>query len=155
MWRMKVTAVTIVVLGALMFGAMVAYAGWGWNAKVNIEGTMVSTSWSVADGSGANDYNAVITLDVPENADVRIVKVAHRREFLNVNKIEGLQCNADGSVDVTVTFEVTGGDGLGVVSASIDRVGGKAKESYGSDSGPVGTPLSWVFTMPGNCTDPD
>ena len=44
MWQMKATAVTVLVLGSLMFGAVVAYAGWSWNAKVDIGGTKVSTS---------------------------------------------------------------------------------------------------------------
>ena len=56
MLRMKLTAATLVVLGALLFGSMVAYAGWSWNAKVDIGGTKVSTSWSVTDDTnGACD----------------------------------------------------------------------------------------------------
>ena len=42
MLRLKVTAVSLVVLGALLFGSVVAYAGWGWNAKADIEGTKIS-----------------------------------------------------------------------------------------------------------------
>ena len=148
MWRMKVTVVTVVVLGALLFGAAVAYAGWGWNAKVNIEGTMVSTSWSV-DGAKATDYKATIMLEVPADADVTIIKVAHRREFLNVMVDNSLVCS-DGLVNARATYVVNGeGDGTGV-SVSIDRVSGK--HNYVSGTGDIGEPIVLEFAVPGDCT---
>ena len=96
MWRMKVTAVSLIVMGALLFGSVVAYAGWGWNAKVNVEGKMVSMSWSVDGVKGKTDNNAVITLDVPESADVTVVKIAHRREVFNLVRTGDYECSAAG-----------------------------------------------------------
>ena len=153
MWRMKVFAVTVVVLGALMFGAMVAYAGWGWNAKVNIEGTMVSTSWTVDGANGSTDHKALIELYVPENADVTVVKVGHKREVFNLHHVVGLACNEggdEGSVDVTAVFTVTG-SGNGEVSVSADRVRGNM--NYAAETGALREPITLKFNVPGNCTD--
>ena len=132
MWRMKVTVVTIVVLGALMFGAVVAYAGWGWNAKVNIEGTKLSLSWAVTDDvSGAADYHAVITVKVPSDADVKEVKVAPTETLI-------WDRTGDCSDGVVITYEVTGDGGGSAVAVSVDRVGGGGKMHYGDDTGIVG-----------------
>ena len=82
MWRTKVTAVSLVVLGALLFGPVVAYAGWGWNAKVDIGGTKISTFWALTDDkNGAGDYHAEITLQVPVNVAVDVIKVAPRENL--------------------------------------------------------------------------
>ena len=150
MWRMKVTVVSVVVLGALLFGAVVAYAGWGWNAKVNIEGQMVSTSWTVEGANGSTDHNALIEMYVPENADVTIVKVGHKREVFNLYHVEGLECNADGSVDVKVDYTIDG-SGSGKVSAAVNRV--KGKMEYAAGTGNLGETISLRFNMPGNCSD--
>jgi hypothetical protein len=156
MWRMKVTAVSLIVLGALIFGSVVAYAGWGWNAKVNIEGTMVSTSWTVDGANGSTDHKALIELYVSENADVTVVKVGHKREVFNLPPVDGLACNdgsegdTPGSVDVTVDYTVTG-SGDGEVSVSVNRVGGKL--TYAEGKGALGETITLNFNMPGNCKD--
>ncbi|NQW24442.1 MAG: hypothetical protein HQ475_13485 [SAR202 cluster bacterium] len=137
MWHMKVLAVSVVVLGALLFGAVVAYAGWGWNAKVDIEGTRISTSWSVDDVTGAKDYHAEITITVPEGTDTNVVKVAPTEHVTIVDDVEGVTCN-----DATVTYVVTGASD-GVVSVSVDRVGGgNGERNYGTAAGGIGDTLS-------------
>lgn len=137
MWRMKLLTVSVVVLGALLFGAVVAYAGWSWNAKVDIEGTKIGTSWAVTDDkNGAADYQAVITVTVPSNADVNVVKVAPR-ETLEV--IHSDEVCSGGVINAVVTYLITGdGDGANV-SVSVDRIGGGGKHNYGSATGTVGT----------------
>ena len=147
MWRMKVSVVSVVVLGALLFGAVVAYAGWGWNAKVSIEGTMVSTSWSVDDVTGAKGYHAEITVAVPSGTDVNVIKTAPTE---NVVVIDGGSCS-DGVVTAVVTYVVTsvGGDGTDV-SVSVDRVG-HGNEHYGHGTGVLGEPISVNVTVDGEC----
>ena len=120
-----------------MFGSVVVFAGWGWNAKVNIEGTMISTSWSVTDDvNGAADYHADITITVTNDADVNVIKVAPR-ETLVVHRTGDLVCS-NGVIRALVTYEITGdGDSDGTkVSVSVDRV--KGKLNYGSATGTVG-----------------
>lgn len=137
MWHMKVLAVSVVVLGALLFGAVVAYAGWGWNAKVDIEGTRISTSWSVDDVTGAKDYHAEITITVPEGTDTNVVKVAPTENVTIVDDLEGVTC-----ADATVKYVVTGA-GDGAVSVSVDRIGGgNSERNYGTVAGSLGETLT-------------
>ena len=129
MLRLKVTAVSLVVLGALLFGSVVAYAGWGWNAKADIEGTKISMSWAVTDDvNGAADYHAEITLTVPASADVDVFKVSPTE---NVTVVDGGSCSR-GMVHAVVSYVVTseGGDGS-AVSVSVNRVG-HGKHNYGN-----------------------
>lgn len=148
MWRMKVTVVTIVMLGTLMFGAVVAYAGWGWNAKVDIDGTKISTSWAVDDVSGARDYHAEITVGVPSGTDASIIKTAPTE---NVMLVDGGSCS-NGVINAVVTYMITsdGGDGTDV-SVSVDRVGGGGKHNYGSGEGTVGSLISVMVEIDGDC----
>ena len=105
MWRMKVTAVTLVVLGALMFGAVVAYAGWGWNAKVNIEGTMVRTAWTAQHNhSGASDLFTKITVTVPTGVDAKVIETA-KNESINLRHSDELACTESG-IETIVTYVV-------------------------------------------------
>ena len=151
MWRMKVTAVSLVVMGALLFGSAIAFAGWGWNAKVDVEGTKISTSWSVTDDkNGAADYIAEITLTVPMNTDVNVIKVAPRETMEVV--YTNAACTGD-DVNAVVSYLVTGhGDGSDV-SVSVDRVGGGGKHNYGSASGQVNSelPVTVDVVLKGAC----
>jgi len=148
MWRMKVLAISVVVLGALLFGAVVAYAGWSWNAKVDVEGTRISTAWSVANGGKAN-YQAAITLTVPANAVVEVVEVAFSETLTVVHTSE--QCSV-GVIDAVVTYLVTGGGkGADDITVSVDQVGG-SNENYGSASGKLGIPVSVSAAIQGACS---
>ncbi len=149
MLRMKLTAVSLVVLGALIFGSVVAYAGWGWNAKADIEGTKISMSWAVTDDTnGAADYHAEITLAVPAGTDANIFKVSPTE---NATVVEGGSCT-DNTVHAVVTYVVTsqGGDGS-AVSVSVDQVG-KAREHLGDANGVLEQPISVDVHVPGNCS---
>ena len=147
MWRTKALAISVVVLGALLFGAVVAYAGWSWNAKVNVEGTKISTSWSVAKAEMRN-VQAAITVAVPANAVVRVVKVAPNETVTVVHTSE--ECSA-GVINVVVTYLITGNVTTDDVSVSIDQVGGD-QENYGSASGTAGTPISVNAAISGDCS---
>ena len=147
MWRMKALAISVVVLGALLFGAVVAYAGWSWNAKADIEGTTISTAWSVEFG-GKAQYDAAITIEVPANASVDVVEVAPNE---TVNVVHTDQLCSDGVIDAVVSWVITG-DGRGDdVSVAVNGVGGEA-QSYGSASGKLGSTLSVNASIPGTCS---
>ena len=152
MWRIKWTATSLVVLGALLLGSVVAYAGWGWNAKVDVGGTKIATSWGVTDDkNGAADYHAEITLEVPSNVDVNVIKIAPR-ETLTVVDTHPVNCT-DGTIHAAVTYVVSN-DGAGdgsMVGVSVDRVGGKM--NYGSATGLVGEPISVNVEISGECND--
>ena len=147
MWRMKALAISVVVLGALLFGAVVAYAGWSWNAKADIEGTAVSTAWSVGNG-GKAQYNAEITIEVPANASVDVVEVASNE---TVNVVHTRQRCSNGVIDAVVSWVVTGDGNGDDVSVAVNEVGGDS-QSYGSASGTLGSPISVSVAIPGTCT---
>ncbi len=146
MWKLKSLAISVVVVGTLLFGAVVAYAGWGWNAKVDVEGTKISTGWSVAKG-GKSQYQAAITISVPANADVSVYEVA-RSETVSVVHTDQLCSN--GAVDATITYLVTGRGHGKDVSVSVDEAGRRG-QNFGSATGTLGTPISVNVAIPGDC----
>ena len=147
MWRMKILVVSVVVLGALLFGAAVAYAGWGWNAKINIEGTKISTSWSVDDVTGAKGYHAEITVAVPSGTDVNVIKTAPTE---NVNVVLGGSCSG-GDISAVVTYVVTSAGGAGSdVSVSVDQIG-HGNAHYGDGTGGLGDEISVNVSISGGC----
>lgn len=145
MWRMKTMAISVVVLGALLFGAAVAYAGWSWNAKIDVEGTSISTSWSVAQG-GKAQYQASIDVTVPKNADIGVVEVA-RSETVNV-----FHTNEDcsgGFINANVTYRISGNGHGEDVSVSVINV--DTGQVYKSASGTLDNPISVDILIPGEC----
>ena len=146
MWRMKTLAISVVVLGTLLFGAMVAYAGWSWNAKADIEGTTVSTAWSVAKG-GKAQYQAAITIAVPANASVDVVEVASNETVTVVHT--NRRCSGK-TINAVVTYVITGGGHGDGVSVSVNGVDNG--ENYGSASGSLGTAISVNAAISGECS---
>ena len=91
-------------------------AGWSWNAKADVEGTTISTSWSVANGRKAK-YRVAITIAVPANASVEVIEFASNE---TVTVVHTNQRCSKGAIDAVVTFVITGdGNGSGV-SVSVD-----------------------------------
>ena len=126
---------------------MVANAGWGWNVKVDVEGTIISIYWSVANG-GKAQYRAAITIAVPANASVDVIEVASNE---TVTVVHTNQRCSKGAIDAVVTFVITGnGNGSGV-SVSVDQVGGD-NESYGSARCTTGSAISLNVAISGTCT---
>ncbi len=126
---------------------MVANAGWGWNAKVDVEGTIISIYWSVANG-GKAQYRAAITIAVPANASVDVIEVASNE---TVTVVHTNQRCSKGAIDAVVTFVITGdGNGSGVL-VSVDQVSGD-NENYGSASGTTGSAISVNVAISGTCT---
>ena len=114
-----------------------ANASWNWNAKVDVEGKIISTYWSVANG-GKAQYRAAITIAVPANASVDVIEFASHETVVVVHTNQ--RCSK-GAIDAVVTFVITGdGNGSGV-SVSVDQVGGD-NENYGSARGTTRSPIS-------------
>ena len=147
MWRMKTMAVSVVVLGALLFGAVVANAGWGWNAKVDVEGTTISTSWSVAKG-GKAQYDAAITIALPRKAAWEVVEVADNE---TVTVVHTNQRCSGGNIDAVVTYLVTGTGHGDDVSVSVNQAG-RGGQNFGSGTGKLGSPISVNISIPGACS---
>ena len=88
-----------------------ANAGWSWNAKVDVEGTTISTYWSVTNG-GEAQYRAAITIAVLANASVDVIEVASNE---TVTVLHTNQRCSKGAIDAVVTFVITGdANGTGV-----------------------------------------
>jgi hypothetical protein len=125
MWR--ITVILGTVLSVLLFGAVVASAGWWWNAELDIEGVEVRTAWTVTDDPGAN-HKANIHLTLPAKADVSIVQQASN-ESIKIKHSKRYECSADG-IEATVSYRVrpAGRDAVGTqvaveVTADGDVVG--------------------------------
>ena len=77
MWRTRTSVVLGVFAVTLIIGAAVAYAGWYWNASIDVEGVDVRTQWTVAgDPEGAKNYGADIHVDLPPPAEASVEEVA-------------------------------------------------------------------------------
>ena len=123
-----------------------ANASWSWNAKVDVEGKIISTYWSVANG-GKAQYRAAITIAVPANASVEVIEFAYNE---TVTVVHTNQRCSKAAVDAVVTFVITGdGNGSGV-SVSVDQVGGD-NENYGSARGTTGSAISLNVAISGTC----
>ncbi|MBF8267142.1 MAG: hypothetical protein HW388_650 [Dehalococcoidia bacterium] len=106
MWRIRSLAVLGVLVGMLLFGATVAYAGWYWNARVNVEGTTVRTIWSVAgDNDGSNNYAAAIGILLPEGAQATLISKVDQ-ETVTIGTDPSLECDSE-EIEGVVTYNVT------------------------------------------------
>ena len=124
-----------------------ANASWSWNAKVDVEGKIISTYWSVANG-GKAQYRAAITIAVPANASVDVIEFASHETVVVVHTNQ--RCSK-GAIDAVVTFVITGdGNGSGVL-VSVDQVSGD-NENYGSAGGTTGSAISVNGAISGTCT---
>ena len=147
MWRMKALAISVVVLGALLFGAVVAFAGWTWNAKVDVGGTVISTAWNV---DGANEYKAKIKVSVPEEADLALVEIASDVERVKLRHDDDLNCTADG-IETTVEYKIkpkSGHTAGEAVTVTVSVVGG---EQLASAVGVLKKTITLNVLVPGTC----
>jgi len=145
---MKALAISVVVLGALLFGAVVANAGWGWNAKIDVGGTVISTQWEV-DAKGG--YNAQITVTVPKKAKISLVDIASDVETVELRHSKKLRCTESG-IEASVKYEFEANKGRGgrqavVVTVALVDNG----VVLGEASGSVRDTLKVDVVIPGAC----
>lgn len=151
MWRFKALALTAVVLVTILVGTVVVYAGWDWNAQIDVEGTDVRTQWTVNGGEpagSADDYSALIHVQLPKEAAVSVIAVADS-ESLILNQTGGLNCSEDGIEGrVKINVSTQDGDADGVVTLTVTANG----NVVGQASGPVSSNISVNVTIPGDCS---
>ncbi len=149
MLRMKVLVVSVVLLGALIFGAAIAFAGWGWNSKVNVGGGLISTAWSV---DGGNEYFAEIAVTVPDDAVIFIEEMAPDAEKVDLRHSLDLVCT-NGIVQTSVSYMVEPMDdytGAGeAVSVTVSNV--ETGAVLGTGSGSLGETITVDVDVPGRC----
>ena len=106
MWKLRGLAV-LVVIAVMLFGSMAVYAGWRWNAQIQVEGVDVRTAWTVDDGipdSDADQYHAQIRVYLPEDADAAILAEA-TTENVVLGESQDLECKSDG-IEMEVYYRV-------------------------------------------------
>ena len=97
MWRFRSMVVLGIAVGVLVLGATVAQ-GWWWNAQIDVEGTGVSTNWTVDGGTpedASNDYRARIKVWLPEGANAKIISTSTDNEKVTLHEDEDLSCSYD------------------------------------------------------------
>ena len=150
MWRLR----SIVSLGAfvavLVLGTAVAFGShnWWWNAQIDVEGTDVRTVWSVHDDpDGAGNYEASITLTIPNEADASIVSQSSN-ETVELKSNGGLECTSQG-IEAKAVFRVYSQEGPAwnevVVSVTADGT------KIGSGTGALGGIVQVDVLIPGTC----
>lgn len=156
MRKAKVLLVAVVALGALLFGAAVAHAGWEWNAHVNVENAKVGLGWAVTDAVGSPlNYSALITLTLPEGANASVQKVAPN-ETVVLNSSPGLSCGPDG-IEANVAYRVSALNGATgtQVAVTVATVAGQKPAAtgdiLGAGTGQVGEDISVRVLVPGSC----
>jgi len=149
MWRTKALAISVVVLGALLFGAVSVFAGWGWNSKVNVGGGLISTAWYV---EGDNEYFAEIAVTVPDDAVIFIEEMAPDAEKVDLRHDLGLRC-IGGIVETTVSYLVEPTDDFTAageaVSVTVTDEG--TGIVLGTGSGVLGETITVGVEVPGRC----
>lgn len=151
--RFKLLVMTVVVLGVLLFGAVVVHArGWSWNSQINVEDNEVHTVWTVdfgKDAEAANDYFAKIVLTLPKEAKVQIISFADN-ETVVIKRNKKLKCT-DGGIEAKATYWVTAvDDATGKhVLVTVTAKPKKGKEVIvGRVSGKVGKTLKLNILIP-------
>lgn len=156
MWWFKTLAVTAVILGALLLGVVVAYAGWSWNAQLSVEGVEVRTDWTVVDDqtgqsydSESGDFHATITAAFAKEADVEVLAVADT-ETVRVKHRGSLECKPDG-VEAEFVFKVSALEAVSAnkVVATI-RVGGQEIDKV---TGQLDERLQFQVVIPADSPD--
>ena len=135
MGRVRTIFVMAVVAAVMLVGAAVAYAGeWWWNAQIDVEGAELRTVWTVnADGDGSN-YQAAITVVLPEGAQAAL-NVLASNETVAFATHDGLDCDDD-SLEAVVTYNVSALPGAIGQRVKVDVVADGAR--IGGSTGALG-----------------
>lgn len=149
MWRFRSTVALGVLAASLIFGVVAVYAGWQWNAQLDVEGTEVRTAWTVVDDpKGEYNYFTKIKFKHPKEAEVEVLKQA-KTEKVVLKPTGSLECGRHG-IEAKVIYKVKALDGavgsevLVTVTAG-DRV-------LGQETGAVGKRIKVNVTVPGSCS---
>jgi hypothetical protein len=129
-----------------------------WNAHVNVENAKVGLGWGVTDDVTGNplDYDAVITLTLPERADASVSKKAPN-ETVVLDRDASLTCGPN-TIEALVTYRVspkkTGANGK-VVAVNVANDAGQKPPAtgdiLGEGTGQVGQDITVHVAIPGSC----
>ena len=104
MWRLRTMVVLAVFAGVLIFGATVAYGKWHWNARIDVEGTVIRTDWAVDEIGSPDDYYASIVVTLPSDAQVGDIEPLSN-EDVTIKRSDKLQCVSAG-VEAKVAYKI-------------------------------------------------
>jgi len=128
--------------------------GW-WNAHVVVGGAMVGLGWRVVNGGGHTEYEAAITVTLPDGPSFSVQKVAPN-ETVVMNRDASLSCAAN-AIEVNVTYLVTPKAGAtgNRVEVKIAKVSGQKPQATGQiwavGSGGIGQAVTVPVVIPGSC----
>jgi hypothetical protein len=130
----------------------------GWNAHVKVENaTEVGLGWSVPDDvhGKPEDYEAHMTLALPQGAGVATVVSKKKWETVDPIRDPTLACGPDG-IEARITYRVLsqGGTGSQVKVQVANNAGMKPPPTggiLGEAVGQVGHDITFSFLMEGTC----
>ena len=120
MWRLRSTVILGVLAGVMIFGALTAFGGWWWNAKIDVEGVELRTIWEVTDQPGDNDayyYTTDFTVVIPKEANATIIEQASN-ETVTITTSKKLDCLAN-DLEMEVKAKVTALEGATGTQAKV------------------------------------
>lgn len=150
MSRIRLMVAAGVIAAVLLVGAAVAYAGWWWNAQIDVQGTTLRTIWSVTgDEDGSTNYFANINVALPQGVAATVLSQA-ATESVSFSSDSGLACGS-GSIESIVSFNVAALDGavgkrVKVTVTANDMPIGHGNGSLGED---IGVTVSIPTSSPG------
>ena len=104
MWRLRSLVVLGILAGVLIFGATVAYAKWHWNARIDVEDTLIRTVWAVDEIGSPEDYHASIVVTLPYEAEVGDIELLPNEDVV-IRRHGGLECHDDG-IEAKIEYRV-------------------------------------------------
>ena len=120
--RGMIRSTIVVLLGVALTLVTVqaAFAGWFWNAHLDVDGSVVRLVWSVDDELNPDTYRANLTLEHPKGIDASVVSTLTDQETVHVRQSPRLQVTEAG-IEVIATFKVVAlnGSDPGEVTASV------------------------------------
>jgi hypothetical protein len=130
----------------------------GWNCHVKVENaTEVGLGWAVTDDVPGNplDYEALITLALPQGAGHATVNSQKQNETVVLNRDASLTCGPNG-IEAVVTYRVSSKKGTGsqVDVKVANNAGQKPPPTggvLGTGTGQVGQDITVHFLIQGAC----
>jgi hypothetical protein len=130
----------------------------GWNAHVKVENaTEVGLGWSVPDDAPGSplDYEAHMTLALPQRAGVATVVASKPNEFVVVNRDASLACRPNG-IEAVATYRVSSKTGTGSqVLVKVCKNAGQKPPPPGDilvqATGQIGQNITVHVLIPGSC----
>ena len=152
MWKIRSLVVLVVLVGVLVFGAVVAHGGWWWNTSIDVEGVEVRTFWTVEDDpDGATNYHTKIRIDLPKVASAEVVEKADT-ESVKLKAKHGLGCLSEG-IEAKVTYKVKPQDGA--IGKDVKVWVTADDQLLGEKTGKVGKKIKLDVFIPATCSGGD